>query len=67
MPHNITFHHHHPENTSETALAVHHGQSVEILRELGDDERDPEVGRMFRVRFADGFEEDVHGDELRGL
>lgn len=40
------------------------GQEIEVLRELGDDERDREVGRMFRVRFPDGHEADVFDEEL---
>jgi hypothetical protein len=42
----------------------HSGQECEILSELGDDERDPEVGPMFAIRFADGVELVAHYDEL---
>ena len=40
------------------------GQTVEIVRPLTPDEADEEVGPMFRVRFQDGIEADVFGDEL---
>ncbi len=40
------------------------GQQCLIVRELGDAERDREVGRMFRVRFADGGFIDAFRDEL---
>jgi hypothetical protein len=41
------------------------GKTAVIERELGDDERDlEEVGRMFTVRFDDGFSMDTFEDEL---
>jgi hypothetical protein len=40
------------------------GQNIEVLRELDDSERDPEVGRMFRVRFPDGYEADAFEEEV---
>lgn len=40
------------------------GQQCTIVRELGDDERDPEVGRMFMARFSDGAELQVLAMEL---
>lgn len=43
---------------------AHSGQNCTIVRELGDDERDPEVGRMFIVRFADGDQLTVNENEL---
>lgn len=43
---------------------AHSGQTCTLVRELGDDERDPEVGRMFIARFADGVELTVNHDEL---
>lgn len=43
---------------------AHSGQPCEIVRELGDDERDEEVGPMFMARFADGVELLVLHDEL---
>lgn len=39
-------------------------QPVTVLRQLGPDEADEEVGPMYHVRFADGFEGDVFEDEL---
>lgn len=39
-------------------------QQVTVLRRLGLDEADEEVGPMYRVRFQDGFEGDVFEDEL---
>ena len=40
-------------------------QAVTVVRELTPDEVDAEVGRMFRVRFADGIETDAFEEELR--
>ncbi|UTC28489.1 hypothetical protein GURKE_04870 [Brevundimonas phage vB_BpoS-Gurke] len=40
------------------------GTRVEIVRPLGDDECDPEVGVMYRVRLPGGEEEDAFADEL---
>jgi len=40
------------------------GETVEVLRELDDSERDPEVGRMFSVRFPDGHVASVFEEEL---
>lgn len=41
------------------------GQEVTILKELTEDECDiAEVGKMYRVRFYDGFQTDVFIDEL---
>ena len=41
------------------------GQIVEIVRQLASDECDiDEVGKMYRVRFDDGYEADVFEDEL---
>lgn len=60
----MIFKHHTPTHTAEADLAAHHDQECELVRELDDSERDPEVGPMFRVRFADGYEDDLHADEL---
>lgn len=53
------------EGTADSSVLATAGE-VEIVRELGDDERDlAEVGRMFRVRnIATGNEADAFGDEL---
>jgi hypothetical protein len=40
------------------------GQVVTIMRELGESERDEEVGAMFVVRFADGVRAHAFEDEL---
>ena len=48
----------------EQPLDAHSGQTCRVLRALRRPEVDPEVGRMYRVRFADGFESDVFADEL---
>lgn len=40
------------------------GQRFTILRELTDQEKDPEVGRMYKIRFADGTEIDAWPEEL---
>jgi uncharacterized tellurite resistance protein B-like protein len=40
------------------------GQTVSVLRELGDDERDREVGRMFEVVFPDGHAAVAFEEEL---
>lgn len=48
----------------DPGLRNHDEQECVLVRELGDDERHPEVGRMFHVCFDDGFEADVFADEL---
>lgn len=50
--------------TQSAEFAHRSGQPVRILRELGDAERDPEVGRMFRIAFEDGITLDAFEDEL---
>ena len=40
------------------------GETIEVVRELGDDERDEEAGRMFVVRFPDGFETHAFEEEV---
>ena len=52
-------------HNGDSGLNARTGQVVEVLRELTDREADiADVGRMFHVRFADGFETDVFEDEL---
>ena len=53
-----------PEPTVETAIRQHHGQRCQVIRELGDSERDPEIGRMWHIQFEDGFETDAFEEEL---
>ena len=36
--------------------AERNGQTFQIVRELDDSERDPEVGVMYLIRFSDGTE-----------
>ena len=51
------------EDTSDAELWHHTHQQVTVLNKINDiDEAD--VGRMYRVRFQDGFEYDVCDDEL---
>lgn len=52
---------------TEDALIEKSGQEVEVLRELGDEDRDEEAGRMFRVRFQDGSEHDAFEEELEDV
>lgn len=41
------------------------GQKVVVLRELTEQEADiADVGKMFRIRFEDGYETDAFADEL---
>lgn len=40
------------------------GQPFEVLRELTDAERDPECGRVWRIRFPDGREIDAWPEEI---
>lgn len=54
-----------PNNTGEVELAKRTGQSVTIIRLLTAAEADlDETGPMYRVRFEDGYEDDVFSDEL---
>lgn len=50
------------EDSSDAKLWHHTHQEVAVLSRVSD--ISPEVGRMYRVRFADGFEGDVFDDEL---
>lgn len=44
---------------------AHSGQTATIVRQLTENEVDvPEVGWMYRIRFADGVEVDAFEDEL---
>lgn len=54
-----------PENTSERALAARTGQRVDVLSRLDPATYDSEdVGVMYRIRFADGYEDEAFADEL---
>lgn len=51
------------EDSSDAELWHHTHQQVIVLNKIADiDEAD--IGRMYRVRFDDGFEHDVFDDEL---
>ena len=49
------------EDSADANLWHHTHQAVAVLRKVSCD---PEIGTMYRVRFGDGFESDVFGDEL---
>ena len=51
------------EDSSEALLWHHTHQKVEVLHKLTDIDK-YDVGKMYRVRFADGLEYDVGDDEL---
>ena len=49
----------------DTSLNARTGQNVTIIRELTSKECDIEdVGRMYRIKFDDGYETDAFEDEL---
>lgn len=50
--------------TLEVELHARSGQPCVILRPLGPDEADEEVGPMFRIRFEDGYEASAFAEEL---
>ncbi len=52
-------------NTTQSDLIKYNGTEVTIGAELTDTERDPEVGRMWRVTFHDGTAADAFEDELQ--
>lgn len=51
-------------NTTQSDLTKYNGTEVEVGAELTDNERDPEVGRMFHITFFDGNKSDAFEDEL---
>ena len=52
-------------NTIDTELLKYDGQMVTVIRPLTEDEADIfDVGNMYKVRFADGYERDAFEDEL---
>lgn len=52
-------------NTTDSELEKYDGTEVEVIRPLTEDEADIfDVGNMYKVRFADGYENDVFEDEL---
>jgi hypothetical protein len=53
------------EDSCDAELWHHTHQQVKIIKRLLPDEVDEaDVGRMYRVRFTDGFEYDIFDDEL---
>ena len=40
------------------------GEPFGVIRELTDQERDPEVGRMWRIEFEDGTQIDAWPEEV---
>ena len=52
-------------NTTDKELSKYNGTDVEVIRPLTETECDIEdVGNMYKVRFADGYETDAFEDEL---
>ena len=52
-------------NTIDTELLKYSGQMVTIIRPLTEYEADIfDVGNMYKIRFADGYERDAFEDEL---
>lgn len=52
-------------NTTDTELTKYNGAEVEIIRPLTEDEADIfDVGNMYKVRFANGYERDAFEDKL---
>jgi hypothetical protein len=56
---------HRPEDCTDPVTLAHSGQRATIIRPLGPDEADEEVGPMYRVVFPDGSRGDVFADELK--
>jgi hypothetical protein len=52
------------EDSTDAKLWHHTHQQVIILNKITEGVEELEVGKMYRVRFADGFEYDVLDDEL---
>lgn len=49
----------------DSELNCRSGQTVTVLRALTEDEADiADVGKMYRIRFEDGYETDAFADEL---
>ena len=59
------YHCHEGEDSGDAKLWHHTHQQVKVVKRLPSDEVDEyEVGKMYLVRFADGFEWSVFDDEL---
>lgn len=53
--------------TVQSDLKQYDGQIVDVGKELDDNERDIEVGRMWHITFSDGVCNDAFEDELEFL
>lgn len=52
-------------NTVDTELLRYNGQTANVIRPLTEDEADIfDVGNMYKISFADGYETDAFEDEL---
>jgi len=49
---------------TQSNLKKYYATVVEVGEELTDEERDPEVGRMWHITCYDGFTTDAFEDEL---
>lgn len=52
------------EDSADAALWHHTHQRVDVLRRIQHGPPEGATPTMYRIRFADGFEEDVWDDEL---
>ena len=52
------------EDSSDAELWRHTHQRVVVLRKITEGVEEREVGKMYRVKFVDGFQYDVCDDEL---
>ena len=53
---------------ADSELNCRSGQIVEIIRPLTEKEADiAEVGMMYKIKFADGFQVDAFEDELKAI
>ena len=53
---------------ADSELNCRSGQIVDVIRPLTEKEADiEEVGPMFRIEFADGFQTDAFEDELKAI
>lgn len=50
--------------TSSSDYDKYDKKPFKVIRQLTDDERDPEVGRMYKIQFEDGNIIDAFADEV---
>lgn len=55
------------ELTTLPEYTAHSGQTVDVIRPLTLDEADAEVGQMYLVRAADGWEGHAYEEELEDI